>query len=260
MALPRTAAYVLLTAAVVGCGSHGLGWPSAPPAPPKPPKACNAIWSRPEQAEHGDAVVIARCRGANEYARSSAGKDWNYHWHLVSMDVIAVERGKWIEKELNFVYPDAWPTPGSGIMIDKDVFPFANGYVFALTLLTSAKPATVLAFERRSYVAPHGPLKYIHLKPGKIEPESEYGRIMRAVADFETAHNVSAQTADPDTAALPGRHVGGNHHGSRASAILNLASFQTPDDTEVVPPLLKTKVSLRNWRVGLRPDRMRTPN
>jgi len=31
---------------------------------------------------------------------------------------------------------------------------------------------------------PHGPLKYIQSKPGEIEPESEYGRILRAVADF----------------------------------------------------------------------------
>lgn len=160
---------------------------------------CNVIWPTPDQADHGDAVVIARCRGADEYAKTSAGRDWNHHWYLVSMDVLAIERGTWIEKELNFVYPDAWPTPESGIMIDKDVFPFAKGYTFALTLKTDAEPATVVAFERRSYVAPHKPLKYIQLKPGKIEPESEYGRIMRAVADFETARNVSAQKTVTDT-------------------------------------------------------------
>jgi len=198
MTLMRFSLCGLLTAAVVGCGSHGLGWPSTLPAPPRPPKACNAIWPKPDHADHGDTVVIARCRGADEYAQTSAGKDWNYHWYLVPMDVLAVERGEWIEKEVNFVYPDAWPTPESGIMFDK-VFPFAKGYVFALTLLTSAKPATVVAFERRSYVAPHGPLKYIQLKPGKIEPESEYGRIIQAVADFETSHNVPAQKAVTDT-------------------------------------------------------------
>lgn len=193
MTLIRTAAYVLLTAACVGCDSHGLGWPSTPPAPPKPPKACNAIWSKPEQADHGDAVVIARCRGADEYAKTSARKDWNFHWYLVSMDVLTVERGEWIKKEVNFVYPDACPTPESGIMIDKDVFPFAKGYVFSLTLMTGTEPWTVVAFERRSYIAPHGPLKYI------IEPDDEYGRIIQAVADFETTHNVPAQKAVTDT-------------------------------------------------------------
>lgn len=199
MTLVRFSLCVLLTGVFVGCGSHGLRRPSVPPVPPTPLKACNAIWPKPEQAEHGDTVVIARCRGANEYAKTSAGKDWNYHWYLVSLDVLAVERGAWIEKEVNFVYSDAWPTPESGIMIDKAVFPFAKGHIIALTLMTRAKPATVVAFERRSYVAPHGPLKYIQLKPGEIEPESEYGRIIRAVADFETAHSVSAQKAVADT-------------------------------------------------------------
>jgi hypothetical protein len=170
-----------------------------PPAPPTPPKACNAVWPKSDQVDHGDTVVIARCRGADEYAKTSEGKEWNYHWYLVSMDVLAVERGTWIEKQVNFVYPDEWPTPESGIMIDKAVFPFGKGYIFALTLMTPAQPSTVVAFERRSYVAPHGPLKYIQLKPGEIEPESKYGRILRAVADFETAHNVSLQKAVTDT-------------------------------------------------------------
>lgn len=147
----------------------------------------------------GDAIVIARCRGADEYAKTSASKDWNYHWHLVSMDVLAVERGTWIEKEVIFAYPDAWPTRESGIMIDKGVFPFAKGYIIALSVKTRAKPATVVAFERRSYVTPHGPPRYIPLKPGNVAPESEYGRILKAVVDFEAAHNVPAQKAVNDT-------------------------------------------------------------
>jgi hypothetical protein len=190
------AAWCLLTAAVVGCDPQGTGFPATPPTPPK---AYNAIWQGPDRTDSGDAVVIARCRGADEYAKTAAGKDWNYHWYWVPMDVLAVERGTWIDKEVNFVYPDAWPTPESGIMINKQSFPFTKGYVFALTLKTTTQPATVVAFERRSYVSPHGPLKYIPLKPGNIEPESEYGRILRAVADFETAHNVPAQKAITDT-------------------------------------------------------------
>jgi hypothetical protein len=153
----------------------------------------------PDQTGHGDAVVVTRCRGADEYAKTSAGKDWICHWYLVSMDVLSVERGSWIEKDVTFVYPDKCPTPESGIMLKGVVFPFAKGRIFALKLTTSSKPATVVAFERRSYVAPHGPLKYIQLKPGMIEPESEYGRIMRAVAEFETTHNVSAQKAVTET-------------------------------------------------------------
>ncbi|MBP7274825.1 MAG: hypothetical protein KBA51_01320 [Kiritimatiellae bacterium] len=199
MARIRLSLCALLTAAAIGGGSLRAGRPSALPAPAAHDKVCNAVWSGPDQADPGDAVVIARCRGADEYAKTSAGKDWNHHWYLVEMDVLAVERGTWTEKEVRFAYPDAWPTPESGIMIDKAVFPFAKGYILALTLKTGATPATVVAYERRSYVAPHGPLKYIQLKPGKVEPESEYGRIMRAVADFETAHNVAARKAVTDT-------------------------------------------------------------
>ena len=63
----------LLTAAFAGCGSHGLRGPSMPPVPPTPPRACNAIWPGSDQADQGDAVVIARCRGDDEYAKTSAG-------------------------------------------------------------------------------------------------------------------------------------------------------------------------------------------
>lgn len=199
MTLIRFSICGLLAAAFAGCDSHGLRGPSMPPVPPTPPKACNAIWPKPDQADQGDTVVIARCRGVDEYAKTSAGKDWNHHWLLVSMEVLAVERGAWVEREVNFVHPDAWPTPESGIMLDKAVFPFAKGNIFALTLMTRAKPATVVAFEQRSYVAPHGPPRYIQLKSGLIEPASEYGRIMRAVADFESAHNVSTRKAVTDT-------------------------------------------------------------
>lgn len=190
------AAWCLLTAAVIGCDQRGIGFA---PTPPTPPNVCNAIWQRLDQMDSGDAVVIARCRGAYEYAKTAASKDWNYHWHLVPMDVLAVERGTWIDKEVNFVFPDAWPTPESGIMINKDVFPFAKGYVFAFTVKTTTHPATIVALERRSYVSSHGPLKYIPFKPGNIEPESEYGRILKAVVDFETARNVPTQKAITDT-------------------------------------------------------------
>ena len=195
MTLVRFSLCVLLTTAVLGCGSHGLVWPTKSHAPPTPPKTCNAIWPKTNQIERGDTVVIARCRGADDYATTFARKDWNYHWYLVSMDVLAVERGTWNENEVNFVYPDAWPTPGSGIRIDKVLFPFAKGYIFALTLKTRAQPATLVAFEQRSYVPPYGALKYIKLNSGKNGPESEYGRIQRAVADYETAHNIAAQRA-----------------------------------------------------------------
>lgn len=191
---------ILLIAIILGCHSprQTSGEELLPPIPPKTAESCNAIWTESDLYQ-GNAVLIVRCRGVEEYGKTSAGKNWNYHWSLISMDVLTVERGTWTKKEVNFVYPDAWPTPESGIMIDKNVFPFAKGYIFALTMETSTKPATVVAFERRSFVPPYGPLKYIVLVPGTIDPQSERGRIDQAIANFENEHNISAKNAKTDT-------------------------------------------------------------
>jgi hypothetical protein len=104
------------------------------------------------------------------------------------MDVVTIERGTFIQKDVSFVYPDFWPTPESGIMIDKDVFPFAKGYIFAVTLKTNAQTVTVVSVERRSYLSPYGPLKY-------ASADTEYGSIEKSVQAFETSHAISAQKA-----------------------------------------------------------------
>jgi hypothetical protein len=196
MTLIRLSLCAFLAAAVVGCDQNRIGGPSTPAAP-TPPTPCNAIWSMPGRMESGDAVVIARSRGADIYATNSAGKDWICNWYVVALDVVAVERGTWNEKDVTFVYPDEWPTRESGIMIDKDIFPFAKDFIFALTLKTNALPATVVALERRSYVAPYGPLKL----PSR---EADYGRILKAVKDFE----ISSHVATPKSAASALEDIG----------------------------------------------------
>jgi hypothetical protein len=178
---------VLLAITVVGCDPEKYGGPTLPPDPPPvPPKPCNATWSKPGQTVAGDTVVIARCQGADQYTQTPAGKNWVYEWYRVSMDVLTIERGTFIQKEISFVYPDFWPTPKSGIMIDKDVFPFAKGYIFAVTLKTNAQTVTVVSVERRSYLSPYGPLKY-------ASPNSEYGSIDKSIQAFEASHAISAQ-------------------------------------------------------------------
>lgn len=134
-------ALALLTAALLGVAAAGCD-PLKPPDPPKPVNAALV----PEAAythdlAKGDTVLVARCRGADEYAQTTPKKDWVDHWYQVTMDVLAVERGTWTEKEVKFVYLDSWPTPESGIMVDKPPFPFGPGYVFALALKTSQTPA-----------------------------------------------------------------------------------------------------------------------
>jgi hypothetical protein len=189
-------ACALLAAVTVGCDPAEM---RAAPTPPKPVNAAinpqDFMWRGPDRMNLGDTVVIARCRGADEYAVTPARKNWLNHWYIVTLDVLAVERGTWADKEVSMVYLDVWPTPESGIMVDKPVFPFITGQVLALALKTSEKPAMLVASEQRSYVAPYGPMKYYPLKSGKVEPESEYGRILKAVADFEAAHNIPAQRA-----------------------------------------------------------------
>jgi hypothetical protein len=184
MTVIRFSLCALLTAAVVGCNLDKSRGPVIPATPPTPPTPCNAIWSPQGGVENGDAVVIARSRGAAIYATNSAGKDWVCNWYLVSLDVIAVERGTWKEKDVTFVYPDTWPTRESGIMIDKDMFPFAKDFIFAVTLKTTAVPAIVLALERRSYVAPYGSKKL----PSR---DADYGKILKPVEDFEISNHVA---------------------------------------------------------------------
>jgi hypothetical protein len=191
--------FAIMACVTAGCDPKDVGLPAVIPTPPKAVNAAidpnDFMWQGPDRMVGGDTVVIARCRGADEYAVTSARKNWLNHWYLVTMDVLAVDRGTWTDKEVNLVYLDVWPTPESGIMVKKPPFPFGPGYVFALALKTSEKPATLVASERRSYVAPYGPLKHYPLIGGKVEPESEFGRILKAVADFEANHKIPAQKA-----------------------------------------------------------------
>lgn len=54
----------------------------------------------------------------------SGSRRLRFAWDWMAMDVLGVERGTRIDMEVNFSYPDAWPTPESGILFDKGVFPF----------------------------------------------------------------------------------------------------------------------------------------
>ena len=73
-------------------------------------------------------------------------------------------------------------------------------------------------------------------RSGASAPSLAFGRL--------TSHFAPIQCAYPHT---PQRLT---HYARSTAAILNLASFQTPDDTEVVPPSLKTKVLRRTGGSG----------
>ena len=184
---------VVLATVILSCNSRAK---RQSPKPPTSPKICNAIIhsntsfrKKTPPLGDGDIVLLARCRGTNRYAITSADEDHNYHWNLVTMDVLSVESGKWDDKEVNFIYHYTWPKPESGIIVDADVFPFAKGYIFALSMKATKLPVTIQSLERRSYVTPHGELKYFQFKE---EGSRKYRQIQQAVAVFESRNKVRA--------------------------------------------------------------------
>ena len=102
----------------VGCSS-----------PPAPPSEINTrlkdfnpyIDTKPDKAK-AETIVIAKCREFYEYAVTKKNKNWRYHWYYTEWDVINVEKGKWSEPMIKFVFGDLWPTPESGILLSKMIF------------------------------------------------------------------------------------------------------------------------------------------
>jgi len=200
----RTAAKAMAVLTVLVCGCTRQGDAGPPPAPPKPVNTtigCETAYGYGENdMSGGDTVVIARCRGADEYAKTLRDKNWEDHWYLVTYDVLAVERGTWAEKELRFVFLDSWPTRESGIMLDKGPFPFAPGCVSAFSLKTVGGPGRIVAMERRSLLAPYGSLTAARLTTTP-EGNAEYGRIINAVQAFQEKEKIPVEgvkTVDED--------------------------------------------------------------
>jgi hypothetical protein len=144
---------VLLTGLLLaGCGD-----PMFPFGDPTPPTAVNAVLPKDlpiynekavETSGPSIAVVVATVRAQDEFAKRTQG-NWETHWYVVTLDVVAVERGRWDPKELRFVVKDHWPTPESGILLGKQVWPYRKGVRLAFTLDTSAVPATILGHQER---------------------------------------------------------------------------------------------------------------
>jgi len=190
----RTRAMAVSVLAVLIFGCESVDGP--PPAPPKPVNATieekTAYGYGENDTSTGDTVLVARCRGADEYAKTLRDKNWEDHWYLVTYDVLAVERGTWADQELKFVFMDSWPTRESGIMLDKAPFPFAPGCVSVFSLKTGGEPARIVAVERRSLLAPYGGLTAA-LLTRTAEGNAEYGRIMKAVAAFGDQEKIPAE-------------------------------------------------------------------
>jgi len=194
----RTAAIAMTVAAflVSGC-EPGSGQPPKPPKPVNATIEVNTVWPSYMAGDmaSGDTVVIARCRGADHYAKTPRRKNWENHWYVVTYDVLAVERGTWTDKELKFVIMDFWPTPESEIrlrMLRRMPSPFGPGLVSAFLLKTVGEPARIVAMERRSLITPYGRLTAAILTTTP-EGNAEYSRILKAVEAFEEKENIPTQ-------------------------------------------------------------------
>jgi hypothetical protein len=133
----------------------------------------------------------------SEFARTRSGK-WITYWYLCKFKIMTPVAGDLDENEIAFVCKDAWPTPESGLMIDKVPFPYFKGKIFLFAIKNKNKPYQVLYQEKRSFLAPHGPMNYsgwrsinheqifnaIHLynKSRKAKPSG--GRIVEATDQY----------------------------------------------------------------------------
>ena len=133
---------------------------------PSPPQAVNASLAddiqpysaRLRVSERVDVEMVARCRSVTEYAKTIRG-DWEKHWYQVVFEVVEVTAGRWDDPNVVFVWYDLWPTAESGILLKKPMFPYRTGWVFALWLDTSKKPALIVGHERRSVIPPHAEIR-----------------------------------------------------------------------------------------------------
>jgi hypothetical protein len=176
-----------IVSACVGLGVIGCG-------PPAPPGQVNAVLSRdlpiyreePEVCDKADTVVLAQCVQRQEYAKTVRG-DWERHWYLTSWRVVGVERGRWPDASVDFIFYESWPTPESGIVLDLRAGPpvYHRGALTAFCVDTSQRKPVVVAQEERSHIPPHGrprrPARdfYIRRQESRI-----YQQIIAAVDQF----------------------------------------------------------------------------
>jgi len=130
---------------------------------PRPPQVVNVqlpdnvpIYAyHQERAGRANAGVLAYCEDVKEYAKTVQG-NWEKHWNQIVFEVIKVTYGEWGDTNLIFVCYDSWPTPESGIVLGKALFPYRQGMVFHFWIDTSKKPPLIVAQQERSRIPPHG--------------------------------------------------------------------------------------------------------
>jgi hypothetical protein len=200
----RLAAGPVLAIVALACSAVWAG--SIMPIPPKEPAApespaagsANAVLGmasvyEPGDATAGDTVVIARAKSFAAAANEPAGKGAGPRRFLATWEVLKVERGTWEPKEIAFTMADLWARPPANARGGRLMAPpYAVGRVLAFTLKTSDKPATIVAQERRSFLAPYGKLVPPTIQYGSPD-KVEYDRVMKAVQDFQAQQKLPTE-------------------------------------------------------------------
>ena len=151
---------------------------------PAPPRKVNARLTSPygfyviQSSITPDTVILSQCSEITEFSKKVKG-NWQTHWSKVSWKIINVEKGTWNQPELSFVIADTWPTPQSGIMIEKMAFPYNPGRLFRFGLDSSKKLPVIVSQQECSRIYPYGPVKRI----GNINSEIVH-RIYASVDNF----------------------------------------------------------------------------
>jgi hypothetical protein len=141
----------------------------------------------------GDTVVIARVKGFAADLKEMAVKGAAPRPLLATWEVLKVERGKWEAKEFTFAMENIWsPPPPNARGSRRMAPPYAVGRVFAFSMKTADKTASIVGQERRSFLAPYGRLTASTIQYGGPN-KAEYERIMQAVQDFQARQKLPTQ-------------------------------------------------------------------
>ena len=150
----------------------------------KPPGKVNACLSSPyefygiKSVSQPDTSIIAQCLRIEKYDQRTKG-NWITYWYLTDWKIIKVESGNWSDPNLSFVIADTWPTPESGIEVDKMPWPYRQGRIFCFGIDTSKKLPLIVSQEYRSRIAPYGPAHAL-----KERKEEIHKKIIESVGNF----------------------------------------------------------------------------
>ncbi len=170
---------VVVTLVAAGCATPG------------PPREVSAVLPKhtPLSGEDLDAcrtadtLVVVQCRLAEQYD-STVQSGWVRNWYLSEWQVIRVERGRWPDETISFVFRDSWPTSESGFVLRTAPPVYYEGAVMAFCIDTSRSKPTIVAQQTRSRAPSYGSLKRPRYDPRDPESVRTIERVLEAARRF----------------------------------------------------------------------------